>query len=85
MKSEKNQQDRVNNTQLVFHWVLLISKKNYANAADLSNQKALDADSRAIQQLIFTISENVGAMIYYFLQRSKETIRQFSEGKTKFL
>ena len=37
-------------------------------AADLSKQKALDPDSRAIQQVIFTGKANVGAMIYHILE-----------------
>ena len=54
-KSEKSQQDKVMITQLVVCWILLILKKNYRLiAVDLSKQKALDADSRAIQQIIFT-------------------------------
>ena len=47
-------------------------------AADLSKQKALDADSRAIQQVIFTgkITAAVAStrvIIYYILEQSKET------------
>ena len=54
-------------------------EKNYRLiAADLSKQKALDADSRAIQQIIFTGKANAGAMIYYILEQSKETNLQFS-------
>ena len=42
-------------TQLVVCWILLISKKNDRSiTADLNKQKALDADSRAIQQITFT-------------------------------
>ena len=54
-------------------------------AADLSKQKALDADSRGIQQSIFTgkVSDNV--IIYYILEKSKETILEFSKGTTKVL
>ena len=48
-------------------------KKYRLIAADLSKQKALDADSRAIQQIIFTGKANAGAMIYYILEQSKET------------
>ena len=49
-------------------------KKNYRLiAADLSKQKALDADSRAIQLIIFTGRANGGAMTYYILEQSKET------------
>ena len=54
-------------------------------AADLSKQKALDADSRAIQQITFTGRANAGAMIYYILKQSKETMLQFSKGTTKVL
>ena len=48
-------------------------------AADLSKQKALDADSRAIQQIIFTgkikaTVANTRVIIYYILEQSKETI-----------
>ena len=61
-------------------------KNNYRLVvADLSKQKALGADSRAIQQIIFTGRANAGAMIYYLLQQSKETTLQFSKGTTKVL
>ena len=47
-------------------------KKNYRLiAADLSKQKALDADSRAIQQIIFTGKAGANVMVYYILQQSK--------------
>ena len=49
MKSKKYQQDKVMIKQLVVYWILVILKKNYRLiAADLSKQKSLDADSRAI-------------------------------------
>ena len=49
MKSEKYQQDKVMITQLVAYQILLILKQNYMLiAADLSKQKVLDADPRAI-------------------------------------
>ena len=70
---------------------MLISKKNYRLiAADLSKQKALDADSRAIQQIIFTgkikaKEANTKVLIYYILEKSKETILQFSKGTAKVL
>ena len=61
-------------------------KKNYwLIAADLSKQKALDADSRAIQQIIFTGKASESVIIYYILEQSKETILQFSKGTTKVL
>ena len=61
-------------------------KKNYGLiAADLTKQKALDADSRAIQQIIFTGKASANVIIYYILEQSKETILQFSKGTTKVL
>ena len=59
-------------------------------AADLSKQKVLDADSRAIQQIIFTgkikvAAANTRVIIYYVLEKSKETILEFSKGATKDL
>ena len=54
-------------------------------AADLSKQKALDADSRAIQQIIVTGRASAKVMIYYILKQSKETMLQFSKGTTKVL
>ena len=66
-------------------------EKNYRLiAADLSKQKALDADSRAIQQIIFTGSmkaavANTRVVILYVLEKSRETILEFSKGTTKVL
>ena len=66
-------------------------EKNYRLiAADLSKQKAVDADSRAIQQIIFTgkIKSAVAytkVIIYYILEQSKETMLQFSKGTAKVL
>ena len=59
-------------------------------AVDLSKQKALDTDSRAIQQIIFAgkikaAEVNTKVIIYYILEESKETILQFSKGTTKVL
>ena len=66
-------------------------KNNYRLiAADLSKQKALDADSREIQQIIFTgkikaTVANTRVVIFYILEKSKETILEFSKGTTKDL
>ena len=66
-------------------------EKNYRLvAADLSKQKALDADSRAIQQIIFTgkiksTEVNTKIIVYYILEQSKETMLEFSKGTTKVL
>ena len=66
-------------------------EKNYRLiAADLSKQKAFDADSRRIQQIIFTgkikaTEENTRVIIYYILEQWKETMLEFSKGTTKVL
>ena len=86
-KSEKYQHDKV----MVVYWILLIlKKKQKLIAADLSKQKDLDADSRAIEQIIFTgkikaTAANTRVIIYYILEKSKETILEFSKGTTKVL
>ena len=59
-------------------------------AADLSKQKVLDGDSRAIQQIIFTgkiksTVENTRVIIHSILEQLKETILKFSKGTTKVL
>ena len=46
-------------------------------AADLSKLKVLDADSRAIQQIIFTGKVSANVIVYYILEKSKETILEF--------
>ena len=66
-------------------------EKNYRLIAiDLSKQKALDADPKAIQQIIFTskikaAADNTRVIIYYILEQSKEAILEFAKGRTKFL
>ena len=64
--------------------------KNYRLiAVNLNKQKALDADSRTIQQIftgkIKATEANTRVTIYYILQKSKETILQFSKGTTQVL
>ena len=66
-------------------------EKNYRLiAVDLNKQKALYADSRANQQIIFTgkikaTVANTRVIICYILEQSKETILEFSKGTTKVL
>ena len=53
---------------------------------DLSKQKALDEDTKAIQQIGFTgQAPNNTVRIYYIVEQSKETMFEFSEGTTKVL
>ena len=75
---------------LFIGFCLFWKKKKKLIAADLSKQKDLDADSRAIEQIIFTgkikaTAANTRVIIYYILEKSKETIIQFSKGTTKVL
>ena len=58
-------------------------KKCRSVAVDLSKQKALDADSIAIKEIIFTGKSSADVIIYYILEKSKETISGFSKGTTK--
>ena len=65
-------------------------EKNYRLiAVDLSKQKALDADPRAIQQIVFqgVVGGVVGTKIrlYTILEKSKETILESAKGTVKVL
>ena len=61
------------------------NKNDRLIAADISKQKALDAGSRAIKQIIFIGKTNSGAIIYYILEQSKEKTLQSSKRTTKVL
>ena len=71
--------------------MLILKKNNRLIAADLSKQKASDANPRAIQQIIFTgkikstAAGNKRVIIYYILKQSKETMLHFSKGTTNVL
>ena len=56
-------------------------------AVDLSQQQALDADPRAIQQINFTANlDRAGnTRVYFILEEAKETILDFSQGTVKVL
>ena len=51
--------------------------------ADLSKQKELDADPRAIQQIEFKYMLGANSTIYWLLEKSKETILEFYKGTVK--
>ena len=91
MKLERYQQDKMMIILQVVYQIILILKKNYRLlAGDLSKQKALDADSRPIQQIIFTGTikaavANARIIIFYVLEKSKEIILEFSKGTPKVL
>ena len=52
-------------------------------AVDLSKQKELDADPRAIQQIEFKYVVETNSTIYWVLEKSKETILEFYKGTVK--
>ena len=87
MKSEKYTTGYTTGCLLDFAYF----ERNYRLiAVDLSKQKALDTDPRAIQQIIFTgkiksTVANTRVIIYYILEQSKETMLEFSKGTTKVL
>ena len=59
-------------------------KKHYRLVAvDLSKQKELDADPKAIQQIKFKYMLETDSTIYWVLEKSKETILEFYKGTVK--
>ena len=54
-------------------------------ATNFSKQKALDAEPKAIQQIIFTGQTDNRIRVFNIFQQSKETILQFPKGTTKVL
>ena len=63
--------------------------KNYYKmiVVDLSKQKALDADLKAIQLVNFTgnLDRPGNTRIYFILEEAKETVLDFSQGTGKVL
>ena len=63
-------------------------KDNYILiAVDLSKQKALDADPRTTQQIVFQGvgggADNTKVRLYTILEKSKETVLEFYKGTEK--
>ena len=59
-------------------------KKHYKLVAvDLSKQKVLDADPRAIQKIEFKYMLGTNSTIYWVLEKSKETILEIYKGTVK--
>ena len=56
-------------------------------AVDLSKQQALDADPKAIQKINFTANLNIAGRtrVYFFVEDTKETAFEFSQGAAKVL
>ena len=62
-------------------------KKHKMIAIDLSKQKALDAEPRAIQQINFTanLDREGNTRFYFILEEVKEIVFEFSQGTVKIL
>ena len=58
-------------------------------AVDVSKQKTLDADPRAMQQIVFQGvaggNDGTKTRLYTFLKQSKETVLEFYKGTAKVL
>ena len=54
---------------------------------DLSKQKALDVDPKAIQEINFTsnLDKANNTRFYFILEEAKETVFEFSQGTVKVL
>ena len=67
-----------------------LCKDNYRLiAVDLSKQKSLDADPRAIQQTVFQgvvgEADSTKTRLYTILKKSKETVLEFYKGAANVL
>ena len=63
-------------------------KKYYKMIAiDLSKQQALDANTKAVQQINFTanLDREGNARFYFILEEAKEAVFEFSQGSVKVL
>ena len=65
-------------------------KDNYKLiAVDLNKQKALDADPRAVEEIVFQGvvggDDNKKLRLYTILEQSKETVLEFYKGTTKLM
>ena len=56
-------------------------------AIDLSKQQALDADLRAIQQIIFDVilDRDGDTTMFFIIEEAKEIVVDFSQGTVKVL
>ena len=56
-------------------------------AIDLSKQKSLDVDPKAMQHINFTgnLERDNGATLFFIIEETKETVLDFSQGAVKVL
>ena len=52
---------------------------------DLSKQQALNADLNTMQQITGNLKREEGATMFFIVEKSKETILDFSQGTVRVL
>ena len=85
---ERLQQVKVMITQLDVCYIIPISKKYYKLIArDLSKQRKLDVDPKAMQQINFigTLDRGEGAALFFIIKEAKETLLDYSKQAVKVL
>ena len=80
----------INQTGCLLHYASYANKDNYRLITnDLTELKALDADAKAIQQIVFQVvaggADNRKVRLYIIPEKSKETVLEFYKGTAKFL
>ena len=64
---------------------LSVLQRSLQTEVDLSKQKELDADSRAVQQIEFYGMLKTNLQVCTILEKSKETMLEFYKGTAKLL
>ena len=85
---ERLQQVKVMITQLDVCYIIPISKKYYKLIArDLSKQRKLDVDPKAMQQINFigNLDRGEGAALFFIIEEAKETLLDYSKQTVKVL
>ena len=85
---ERLQQVKVMITQLDVCYIIPISKKYYKLIArDLSKQRKLDVDPKAMQQINFigNLDRGERAALFFIIEEAKETLLDYSKQTVKVL
>ena len=83
MTTERLQLVKKMTTEVDVYQTIAISKKKKEEliALDLSKEQKLDADTKAIQQIILTgnLNKGKGARMYFSIEEAKETVPDLSK------
>ena len=90
---KKLQQVQESITQLIVCYIKIFHNLEYfikhykMIAKDLSEQQALDADPKAVQQMNFTanLDDNKKILLFFIIKNLKETLLDFSQRTVKVL